>query len=229
MNPQTTTPQDYIAFGRSLLNELRRHAVSFEDAAQRVTEILYNASTLDNGSPAFALIRVYRLTLFDELPVEFQSVVDPSEGRWLTLMGTYGHEQAWRNRTNSQAHQVITLGKNISPMMSAALSQLEPSLNVQVPPDIEALPQTHITSLTHYFHVERALGSPYIPAQEGFVKPYGIQSVIGLGNGFLSGSLCFVVAFSTVSLGTEQAASFASLAPYIGTLLAIHDSKRIWS
>jgi hypothetical protein len=31
------------------------------------------------------------------------------------------------------------------------------------------------------FHVENALGSPYIPAQASFVEPFGVRSVLGFG------------------------------------------------
>lgn len=229
MNPQTATPDSCASFGRSILNELRQRVTSFEEAAQAIVEKIYTSCTLDDGSPAFALVRIYRLTPYEQLPPELRAHVNPADERWLTLMGTYGREAAWCSRHRSQAHKVMSLGRDISPMMAAALSQLEPSLQVQVPPDIDQLPESKITSLTHYFHIPEVLGSPYIPDQETFVKPYALKSLVGLGNGFLSGSVCFVVGFSTVPLGAAQAEAFANLAPYIGTLLAIWDSKKIWA
>jgi hypothetical protein len=62
------------------------------------------------------------------------------------------------------------------------------------------------------FHVEDALGSPYIPAQEEFVVPYGIRSVLGFGGLLFNGDLFAVILFSTVRVPATAADRFRTLA-----------------
>ena len=62
------------------------------------------------------------------------------------------------------------------------------------------------------FHVENALGSPYIPAQDEFVERYGIQSVVGFGGMLPSGDLFAIILFSTVHVSAGSADRFKSLA-----------------
>lgn len=229
MNPQSATADDYVSFGRNLLNQSRSSYTSFEDAAQYITRNLYENLTDDSGQPAFALIRIYRLTTYNELSESLKSEVNPEQKRWLTLMGTYGHESAWRDRWQSQGHKAVEIGTNQSLMMQAALSQLEPSLNMKIDPVMGNQALLEATGFTRIFHVENAVDSPFFPAQAGFIKPYGIQSGIGVGNGFLSGSLYTMFAFSTVRLNAAQATAFSKLSVYIGTILAIYDARRIWN
>jgi len=62
------------------------------------------------------------------------------------------------------------------------------------------------------FHVENALGSPYIPAQDEFVARYGIRSVLGFGGMLASGDLFAVILFSTVHVPASAADRFKTLA-----------------
>jgi hypothetical protein len=62
------------------------------------------------------------------------------------------------------------------------------------------------------FHVETALGSPYIPAQEEFVARFGIQSVLGFGGLLINGDLFAVILFTTVSVSQATADRFRTLA-----------------
>jgi hypothetical protein len=62
------------------------------------------------------------------------------------------------------------------------------------------------------FHVEHALGSPYIPAQEEFVARFGIQSVLGFGGLLISGDLFAVILFTTVTVSPATADRFRTLA-----------------
>lgn len=48
------------------------------------------------------------------------------------------------------------------------------------------------------FHVEEAIGSPYIPAQEEFVVRYQIRSAVGFGGVLYSGDLYAVIIFATI-------------------------------
>lgn len=62
------------------------------------------------------------------------------------------------------------------------------------------------------FHVEQALGSPYIPAQEDFVKRYGVRSVLGFGGLVGAGDFFAVIMFSRGPISRESAARFRKIA-----------------
>lgn len=229
MNPQTAGVSEISQYARALFTGNRDRFASFEEAAQFVVEDLYKNVQQEDGSPAFALVRIYRLTILRELPASLTPLVDPMRERWMTLMGTYGEESAWQDRNLSQGHKALNLGADQSPMVSAALVQLGLDGGIDMPEFEIDLPMPEATFMTRYFHVEHAPGSPYIPAQEPFVKPYGIQSVIGLGNTFASESMFVLLAFSKVHLTTSQAAALSQMAPFIGTLLAGYDAGKIWT
>ena len=55
------------------------------------------------------------------------------------------------------------------------------------------------------FYVANALNSQYIPAQDNFVKPFGIKSVVGFGGMLPAGDLFAVILFSKVSVPEETA------------------------
>ena len=59
------------------------------------------------------------------------------------------------------------------------------------------------------------------------MKPYKIQSVVGIGSPFLSQSFYLLLGFSHVSIDEEDAHKFSQLAPYISSLLAVYDQRGI--
>jgi hypothetical protein len=61
------------------------------------------------------------------------------------------------------------------------------------------------------FFVPRAVGSPYIVAQEDFVVRFGIQSVLGFGGLLASGDLFAVILFSKVPISPDAADQFRVL------------------
>jgi hypothetical protein len=62
------------------------------------------------------------------------------------------------------------------------------------------------------FHVPDAVGSPHIPAQQGFVIPFGIQSALGFGGMLPTGDLFAVILFSKVHVPRATAEMFKTLA-----------------
>ncbi len=92
------------------------------------------------------------------------------------------------------------------------ISQLIRQLGLSVGGVIEGSREVLIEDLeTNMFHVPSALGSPYIPAQEEFVIPYNIQSVVGFGDVLPSGQLFAAICFSKVPVERETAVLFSHL------------------
>jgi hypothetical protein len=81
--------------------------------------------------------------------------------------------------------------------------------------------------MTNYFHVPQAPGSPFIPAQDEFVRPYGVQSVIGIGGEFVSQSFYIALCFSKVAINEDDARKFTELSAFLSTMLAIYDGKGV--
>jgi hypothetical protein len=69
------------------------------------------------------------------------------------------------------------------------------------------------------FYVEDALESPYIPAKQDFVVPYGVQSVVGFGGLLTFSDMFTIIMFFKVPVSREQAALFKNLADQVHELL----------
>ncbi len=60
---------------------------------------------------------------------------------------------------------------------------------------------------------EKMLGSPYIPAQDSFVVPRSIKSVLGFGGTYPDGSLFSVIMFTKLVVERETAENFKAMGP----------------
>ena len=119
----------------------------------------------------------------------------------LTLMATVGQSANWNARQLSRGHQTIPLASpemvEKAPMISQLIKELGMDLTSVLEPSPEIIRE--LAGKKHgVFYVENAEGSPYIPAQEDFVKRFGIRSVLGFGGMLATGDLFAVILFSTV-------------------------------
>jgi hypothetical protein len=78
------------------------------------------------------------------------------------------------------------------------------------------------------FHVEEALGSALIPAQNEFVVPFGVRSVVGFGGGLRSGDIFAVILFTRVPVGRDAADRFRSLALDVKTAFFDFDETAVF-
>ena len=62
------------------------------------------------------------------------------------------------------------------------------------------------------FHVSNARNSPCVPAQHDFVEPHGVESALGFGGIMPDGDLFAVILFSRVTIPSETAAMFRTIA-----------------
>src|SRR5262249_41137651 len=121
----------------------------------------------------------------------------------------------WNDRRGSAGHRAIPLASEAmvrrSPMIAQLVSQLGLEVATLLEPDPQLLVDLEQRSY-NVFHVADARGSPYVPAQESFVIPHGIRSVIGFGGLFPSGNLFAVILFTTTPIPRETADLFRPLA-----------------
>lgn len=217
------TTADAVKCGREI-RLLGLNAHTMEEAANEIVHFFYdNFVEEQDESKSCALVRLFKThdyaTLGDELKVFAQKMLDKDEHvqncKCFTLLATCGVNPEWESRINSQGHQAIPLPSiqvvEKIPMMRNMVKQMGLDIHSVVDPDPEI-----IMDLSHrtfnVFHVPNTEGSPYVPAQENFVKPYGIKSVIGFGGVLPSGNVFVVIIFSRAPITKEIANRFATLA-----------------
>lgn len=186
--------------------------------------------------PEMALVRIYRLLPVSHLPADLRPLVDQDEQYVMTLTGTYGLEDAWCDRRRSVNHKVIPIKKV---MVSRLVPMFEAILVNGMQVDFQRLYATGdvVASTSGFggtFFVPNVAVSPeHIPAQEEFVRPYGIISEVGFGGVIAGGedliSLYTLFAFSRVRISEQTAASFYAMRPLIGTALATRSGQTIFA
>ena len=216
-----------------------RGADSLETAAEIITRYLYDHCVSSTGERSCALVRFYKTHRYGELEPALQlcaarrlGTVSPrADMRCLTLFATAGEEPDWNSRHASRGHQAIPLpsaeGIRAAPMIMRLVEELGVDIESLVSPSAEPRGRTD-TRTYDVFHVEDALGSPYIPAQQEFVERYGIASVVGFGGLLRSGELFAGILFSRVPIPARSAARFRTIALDVRSSLFAFDESRVW-
>jgi len=205
------------------LRETVSGAPTLEAAAQRICRFLYDELHGPGVQPSCALVRCYKTHAYGSLEPDLQHyarAILGAESPWptmkcLTLMATVGLAASWNSRHLSRRHRAIPLPSpeivKKAPMISQLIKQLGLELTSVIQPSPDVVKA--LTEKRHgVFHVEDAVGSPYIPAQEEFVVRHGIRSVVGFGGMLPSGDLFAVILFSTVHIPARTADRFTTLA-----------------
>jgi PAS domain S-box-containing protein len=110
------------------------------------------------------------------------------------------------------------------PMVSQLLHQLGVNLLSKTQPEADQ-PVDRTEHTLDVFHVAEAKGSPFVPAQEEFVIPFGIESVLGFGGVFPSKEFFAVILFSRVGISRETAELFKPLAQGVKSALLPFDGS----
>src|SRR5437764_991098 len=205
------------------LRETASGMPSLETSAQRVCRFLYDELHGPGVERACALVRCYKTHAFGSLEPDLQrfalGVLGSSPSRpdmkCLTLMATVGSAASWNSRHLSRGHRAIPLPSpeivEKAPMISQLIKELGLELTDVLQPSPEVVKE--LAGKRHgVFHVENAVGSPYIPAQDDFVVAHGIRSVVGFGGVLFNGDLFAVILFSKVHVTPGVADRFRTLA-----------------
>lgn len=208
------------------LRKAAQGAPSMEAAATAVCHYLYDELSDGDGGRACVLARFYKTHPYGRLPPDLQRfakrafgavAISPPEPamKCLTLLATVGDEPAWNDRRASSGHQAIPLPSphvvERAPMIAQLIREFGMDVSDVVRPSDDVVRALGGKSYG-IFHVEEARGSPYIPAQAGFVDRYGIRSVVGFGGLLPTGDLFAIILFSRVHVAVEAAERFRSLA-----------------
>jgi hypothetical protein len=213
---------------------------SMEEAASRIVRYLYDGlrdPTLEQ--PACALVRMFVTLPFgalDEAQQRFATTVlgkapDHASMKCLTLLATAGDLPDWNSRHASKGHQALPLPSPEAVSRSPMIAQLIRQLGVEISEFlsegglvIDAAQHTY-----NVFYVGNAVGSGVIPAQEEFVVPHGVRSVLGFGGVMPSGELFATILFSKTYIPREVADLFKTLSLNVKVALLPFTGTRIFS
>lgn len=206
------------------LRGLHAGAASVEEVAQRIVQYLYaNLGDGTQGGRACALVRFYKTHGYGDLPPELQLFALRRAGvsslassvRCLTLLASVGDEPEWNDRRRSVRYQAIpfTSAEAVAqlPMFSQLMVQFGLDVGALLMSDSQLLMDGEQQSY-NVFYVAEAAGSPYVPAQDSFVVPYGIRTVIGFGSLLPTGDMMTVILFLKVAVPRETADFFRTFA-----------------
>lgn len=223
------------------LRKLGNRADSMEEVANRITQYFYE-QFLDpeTGENDFALVRFFKTHAYRDLNSELQHFVDRMLGespeqqdmKCLTLLATAGDRSEWNDRSASTGHQAIPLVSEQmvaqAPMISQLIHQLGLTINNVLSPDPNLL--VNLQERTYnVFHIPEAKGCNHIPAQEEFVQPFQIKSVVGFGGILPSGNLIAVILFSKKPIQRDIAELFKPLALNVKMAVLPFDQQSVFS
>ena len=195
-----------------------------EAVARRACAFLYDAFSDVAGKPAIPLVRLYITHPYAKLSADDQrfarKLLSAPAARWptlkcLTLLATRGDQDEWNDRTRSRGHRAIPLPTTATLEQAPMIAQLFLQMGVELSTVLKAEPALFpdLARRTYnIFHVPKALGSPYIPAQDEFVRRQAIESVVGFGGALPWGEHFAVVLFSRAVISAKVASRFKSLA-----------------
>ena len=218
------------------IRSLGSNARSMEEAANALVQYLFNCFTDEQGKKSCVLIRFFKTHDMNQLPEPLQNFANnllkekPASDSFkcLTMLATAGVKAAWQSRDKSKGHQAIPLpSKEVVsriPMIRNLIKQMGLDIETVINPD-PALLMDLSKKTFNVFHVPDAENSPYIPAQEDFVKPYVIKSVLGFGSVLPSGNVFAVIIFSRTPISNEVANLFNTLALNVKMLILPFDDS----
>jgi hypothetical protein len=232
--------QDMIDVGRRLREPGLRHA-SMEEAASQVVNLFrdcFRAADDPAAAPNCALVRCFKTHPYNDLPPDLRRKADellqgrpPLPGmQCLTLLASRGELPAWNSRQGSVAHQAIPLPTVEMVSQAPMIAQLVLQLGMKIEHVVTPTPQRVRPQPTFdVFHVESALGSAQVPDQEGFVRRFGVQSVLGFGGLLPAGELFAIILFARVTISPATAALFRTLALGVKLALLPYSGKRVFA
>lgn len=192
-----------------------------EAAASTVVDFFYDRLVGTGGLPACVLARCFQTHRFADLPATLRRLAvtqaeEPllPETQCLTLLATRGTQPEWNSRHGSAKHRVIPLATVATVAQAPMIHQLV--LQLGLSPEQVVRPQANFhddkQETFGVFYVRQARGSVMVPAQEEFVEPHQVASVLGFGGLLPAGELFAVILFTVVDIAPETAALFRTLA-----------------
>lgn len=215
-------------------------ATSMEETADRIVSYLYAHFTDKTcGGNACALVRLFKTHPYTELDDSLQSFASgimkaspvSREMKCLVLLGSAGMLPEWNSRRQSSGHKAIPLPSEhfieSFPMITQLIQQLGLEVNTLLKPD-PGVVMDMAQKTYNVFLIPDAAGSRYVPAQDEFVIPFKVRSVLGFGGILPSGNLFVVIMFCKVKISRETADMFRSLALSVKIAILPFDGRAVF-
>ena len=225
---------------RSALRSLRDGGDgSMESVARKVVDYFYESLRAADGQRGSVLVRMFKTHPYDKLDPGLQAYAHtmmpsgeiPGATPCLTLLASRGVENGWNSRNGSKGHKSIPLLSAAmilkAPMIARLVEQMGIPIHAVLTPEKDFVLKAQETTF-NVFHVEEAAGSPYVPAQETFVLPFGVRSVLGFGGLLPSGQLFATIIFSKVPIPSSTAKLFAPLSLNVKLCLLPFDGGTVF-
>ncbi|MBD1923739.1 adenylate/guanylate cyclase domain-containing protein [Microcoleus sp. FACHB-831] len=216
-------------------------AESMEEASNRIVRYFYeNFCTKPTGEKSCALVRLFKTHPYEDLEAELADYARSMLGDYpplpvmkcMTALATVGEQTEWNSRHTSVGHKAIPLASESvvaqMPMISQLIRQLGLDIKTVINPDPNLLVEIEQRKY-NVFYVPEAIGNPYIPAQDSFVIPFGIKSVLGFGGLLPSGNLFAIIMFLKVQIPHSTAQMFSTLALNVKTALLPFDRGAVFA
>jgi hypothetical protein len=223
------------------LRSMGSGAASMEEVGDRIVHYLYDHLTdKAGGEKACVLVRLFKTHTYAELDDELQAFASgimktsplSLEMKCLCLLASAGTLPEWNTRKQSAGHKAIPLpsGHFIEafPMVRQLIQQLGLNVNTVLKPDPAVVVDMAQTTY-NVFLIPEAVGSKYVPVQDGFVIPFGVQSVLGFGGILPSGNLFAIIIFSKAKISRQTADLFRSLALSVKVAILPFDGGVVFS
>lgn len=194
-----------------------------EEAAGRIVRCLReNLVQESDRTHLCALVRLFKTHSYSKLAPELQQsarrILSDHEPfpdmKCLTLLATTGDLPQWNERESSVAHKAIPFPSEPFierfPMISQLIHQFGLETSALLRPRPEILVDVEEQKF-NVFHIADAEGSPFVPAQQDFVAPFGIKSVLGFGSLLPSGSMFAVIMFTRLRVSKHTANMLAPI------------------
>jgi len=225
----------------SALRSMGSQAGSMEEVADEIVHHLHD-DLIDGetGERALVLVRFFKTHPYGELDEDLRefarSMLEaPPESpamKCLVLLASAGTKPEWHSRKNSTGHKALPLPSehfvDRLPMVRQLVQQLGLDVHTVLRPDPEVVLDLAQTTY-NVFLVPEAVGSQYVLAQDEFVIPFGIRSVLGFGGMLPSGNLLAIIMFSRAPIPRETADMFRTLALSVKIAVLPFDGNAIFA
>ena len=198
------------------------------------------------GEKSCALVRFFMTYPYTSIDEELRLLADKvlgghpvsKETKCLVLLASAGLQPEWNSAKLSKGHRVLPLiNENLlkqNPMVYQFLYQLGIDVSSVLNPDPTLAIELE-KKIFNVYYVPDAPGSPYIPAQNDFVMPFGIKSALGFGSMLPTGNLFAMVIFSRVKIHRNAADMFKNIAlnvrmavmPFVSEKIFVIDKNEI--
>lgn len=198
------------------------------------------------GEKTSVLVRFFMTYPYASLDGELQKLAEgilqghpvSQELKCLILMATAGVLPEWNSTKLSKGHRVLPLineemlKQNL--MVYQFLYQLGIDISNVLNPDPKLAMELE-NKIFSVYYVPDAPGSPYIPAQNEFVVPFGIKSALGFGGMLPTGNLFSLIIFSKTKIPRTTADMFKNIAlnvrmavlPFVSEKIFVIDKSEI--